>query len=180
MRTAGRPKSGQRRAPRTQRPRGGEIPGPRFPPSPPLLPHFPDFSPRSVSPLFQAARAPRPVTSPSPPAFRVAPAGNELAPPPRPSLLPAAPSRPREPGRRRPVPAELDPSGSDPSGPPPPAAAGKTARTPRRGRAGTAGGNCNTVMTSVKQQESWRLSPGYFRLSPGSSRRAPGAVLPDV
>lgn len=86
---------------------------------PPLLPHFPDFSPRSVSPLFQAARAPRPVTSPNPPAFRVAPAGNELAPPPRPSLLPAAPSRPREPGPRRPVPAELDPSGSDPSGPSP-------------------------------------------------------------
>lgn len=69
--------------------------------------------------------------------------------------------------------SELDPSRSDPSGTPPPslAAAGRGARRPRRGRAGTAGSDSNTVMTTVKQ-ETWRLSPGYSRLSPGSSHLA--------
>lgn len=101
---------------------------------------------------------------------------------PRPAPLSSRPPPPGPGSQVRGVLYRLSWTRADPIrvAPPPPAAAGITARTPRRGRAGTAGSNCNTVMTSVKQQASWRLSPGYSRLSPGSSRRAPGAVLPDV
>lgn len=176
VRAAGRPKDGQRRTPSLHpAPSGRRDPRPAFLPlSPTLLPHLPDFSLRSVSPVISGGEGFMPSHFPS----ILQPSGllqREMSWRPRPAPL-SSRSPPHGPGSQvRGVLYGLSWTRADPIpvAPPSPAAAGKAARTPRRGGAGTAGSNCNTVMTSMKQQESCRLSPG-------SSRWELGTVLPDA
>lgn len=106
LRAAGRPKGGQCKAPSTRHLRSSRVPCPcvhRSALLPPPFLHLSNSAPRPVSPCYFGQGGPHAQSLPlHPPVFRVAPAGNELAPPPCPSLLSAAPSpsSPMVPGAR--------------------------------------------------------------------------------
>lgn len=141
------------------RPRARSCPSPASPP--------PRRCPTVCVPRYFSRRGTHAQSLPHPPAFRVAPAGNELASPPGPSLRPAPPPQasalPPGPGLRGRGPSLAEPDPSEPVRAPPSPAAGWTARPPRRGRVGTRGSDSNKAVTSVKQQERWRLSPRLFQ-----------------